>query len=80
MWIEALNQAGVEAISVLWKADRVYYPPTIWEFFLSGSRTDTTFEVAAAGKDSTTNISTSSDGSAEEAEQPGVIEKYKNTN
>ena len=80
MWIEALNQARVEASSVLRKVDRVYYPPTIREFVLSGSRTDTTFEVAAAGKDSTTNISTSSDRSIEEAEQPRVIEKYKNTN
>ena len=80
VWIEALNQAGVEALSVLRKADRVYYPLTIRESIPSSSRTDTTSEVAMAGKDSTANVSTSSDRSAEEAEQFGVTKKDKNTN
>ena len=29
VWDEALNQAGVEAFSVLRKAESVYYPPAI---------------------------------------------------
>ena len=31
VWNETLKQAGVEASSDLWKAERVYYPPTIKE-------------------------------------------------
>ena len=29
VWNEALKRVGVEASSDLWKADKVYYPPTI---------------------------------------------------
>ena len=31
VWNDTLKQAGVEASSDLWKAERVYYPPTIKE-------------------------------------------------
>ena len=31
VWNEALKQAGVEASSDLWKAEKVYYPPAIRE-------------------------------------------------
>ena len=31
VWNKALKQAGVEASSDLWKAERVYYPPAIRE-------------------------------------------------
>ena len=31
VWNEAFKQAGVEASSDLWKAERVYYPPAIRE-------------------------------------------------
>ena len=31
VWNETLKQAGVEALSDLWKVERVYYPPTIKE-------------------------------------------------
>ena len=31
VWNEALNQAGVEASSDLWKVENVYYPPAIQE-------------------------------------------------
>ena len=31
VWNKTLKQAGVEASSDLWKAERVYYPPTIKE-------------------------------------------------
>lgn len=58
----------------------VYQPSAIQQFIPSGSRTNTASEMAAAGKDSTVNVSTSSNRLVEEAEQPGVIEKNKNTN
>ena len=31
VWNEAFKQAGVEASSNLWKAEKVYYPPAIRE-------------------------------------------------
>ena len=31
VWNKALKRAGVEASSDLWKAEKVYYPPTIHE-------------------------------------------------
>ena len=31
VWNEALKRAGVEALSDLWKAEKVYYPPAIRE-------------------------------------------------
>ena len=31
VWNEALKQAGVDALSDLWKAECVFYPPTIKE-------------------------------------------------
>ena len=58
----------------------MYYPPAIREFVPSGSRIDTTFEVAEVGKDSSVIIPTSSDKLAEGAEHPGVPEKEKTAN
>ena len=80
VWNEALNQAKVEASSVLRRAESVYYPPAIRESVSFGSRTDTTSEVTKVGKDSSTSVPTSSDKPAEEAEHLGVIEKEKNAN
>ena len=31
VWEEALKQAGVEASSDIWKAERIFYPPAIHE-------------------------------------------------
>ena len=47
VWDEALNQAGVEASSMLRKAENIYYPPTIRASSLNNSKTDTPLEVAA---------------------------------
>ena len=58
----------------------MYYPPAIWEFVPSGSRTDTTFEVTEMGKDSSASVSTSFDKLVEEAEHLEVTEKEKNAN
>jgi len=58
----------------------MYYPLTIQKSVPSGSRTDTTYEVAEVGKDSLVNVPTASDKPAEEAEHLGVTEKEKNAN
>ena len=42
VWDEALNQAGVEASSILRKAESVYYPPTIRPSSFSDSKADPT--------------------------------------
>ena len=40
VWDEALNQAGVEASSVLRKVENIYYPSTICASSSSNSKTD----------------------------------------
>ena len=47
-WDEALNQAGVEASSVLKKAESVYYPPTIRPQSSADSKAD--LESSKAGE------------------------------
>ena len=79
VWNEALNQAKVEASSVLRMAESVYYPLVIRDVS-SGSRTDTTSEVIKVSKDSSASVPTSFDKPAEKAEHPKVIEKEKNAN
>ena len=68
IWNKALNQAGVEALSVLRKAKSVYFPPTIRESIPFNSRINTPPEMAKAGKDSSANAPTSFDKPPEEAE------------
>ena len=80
VWNKALNQAGVEASSILRKIENVYYPPAIRAFGPSSLRTDTSSKVAEVGKDSIAKVPTSSDNHVEVAEQPEVIEKEKNVN
>ena len=58
----------------------MYTNPAIRESVPSGSRTEIASEVVEVGKDSTTNVLTSSDKPSKEAEQPGVTEKDKNAN
>ena len=54
VWNETLKQAEVEASSDLWKAERVYYPPTIKEDASSSSEAkDALGQTKAAGPDST---------------------------
>ena len=79
VWDEALNQAGVEASSILRKAENVYYPlPSECLFLLARSGVDTTSKVPEASTDSATNAPVSSNKLAEEAEHSGVMEKEKN--
>ena len=80
VWNETLNKVGVEASSMLRRAESMYYPPTIQKSVPSGSRTNTTYEVAEVGKDSLVSVPTASNKPAEEAEHLGVTEKEKNAN
>ena len=80
VWNEALNQVGVEASSVLRRAESMYYPSVIWKSIPSGSRTDTTSEVREVSKDSLVSVPTSFDKPTEEAKQPRATEKEKNAN
>ena len=52
VWNEALKQAGVDALSDLWKAECVFYPPTIRkDATLSSEVKDAPEEVEAASPD-----------------------------
>ena len=80
VWNEALKQAGVKALSDLWKAKRVYYPPTIREDAPSSSEVrDAPEEVKAAGPGATLAI-TSSKESAKESDPSRAAEKDEGQN
>ena len=80
IWNEALNQAEVEASSVLRKVANVYYPLAIRASGPTCSRTDPAPEVAKVGRDSPAKVLTSSNNPTQVAKDPEVIEKEKNTN
>ena len=75
VWNEALNQAGVEASSILRKAKSVYYPPAICASSSSSSKTDTPLEVADPEKSNPKKVPPSSSSPPKVAKQPGVNEK-----
>ena len=64
---EALNWAGIEASSSLRKATNVYYPLAIRRSVPFCLRINAEPEVAEVGKDSTTNVTSSSANLFEEA-------------
>ena len=72
VWNEALKQAGVEASSDLWKAERVYYPPAIREDATPSSEVrDALEEVEAASLEAAIGI-TSPKESAKESDPSGA--------
>ena len=80
VWNKALKQVGVEASSDLWKAERVYYPPTIREYAPSSSEVkDAPEEVEVAGPDSALAI-TSSKEPAKESDPSGAAETNEGQN
>ena len=80
VWKEALKQAGVEALSDLWKVERVYYPPAIREDAPSSSKArDTSRGIEAAGLDSALAITSSKD-LAEESGPSGTAETNEGQN
>ena len=79
-WYEALNQAGVETLSALRRAENVYYPFAIRRSIPSFSRIDGKSEVAEVSKDNTTNVTTTFVILSKEAERLGATKKEKNSN
>ena len=80
VWNKALKQAGVEASSNLWKAERVYYPPAIREDApFSSEVRDAPEEVEAAGPDAALAI-TSSKEPAKESDPSGAAEMNEGQN
>ena len=72
VWNEALNQAGVEAYSVLRKGKSVYYLQAIRASSYSNSKANTPPEVADPEKSSPSKVPPSSSSPQKVAEQPGV--------
>ena len=80
VWNEALKQAGVEASSDLWKAERMYYPPAIREDAPSSSEArDALEKIEAASPDAALAI-TSSKGPAKESDPSGAAETDEGPN
>ena len=75
VWNETLNQAEVEASSVLRKAENVYYPQAICASSFSSSKADTPLEVANPEKSTLKKIPPPSGNPPKVVEQPGVNEK-----
>ena len=75
VWNKALNQAGVEASSVLRKAESVYYPQVIRASSFSSSKADTPPEVADLEKSSTKKVPPSFGSPPKVAEQPRMNKK-----
>ena len=80
VWNETLKQAGVEASSDLWKAERVYYPPAIREdAFSSSEAKDAPGQIEAAGPDAALAI-TSSKEPTKESGPSGAVETDEGQN
>ena len=82
MWIEALNQAGVEASSALRRAENVYYPPAICASGLSstsGPKADIVSKEDADNEASTAKILPSSNSPRKDTKQAKALEKVKDT-
>ena len=80
VWNEALKQAGVKASSALWRAEHVYYPPTIREDASSNSEVrDVLEEVEAIGPRVALAI-TSSEGPAKESEPSNTTKMNEGQN
>ena len=67
VWNKALNQAGVEASSILKKAESVYYPPAIRALGSASSKVDTSSKVTELRKGNPVEAPPSSDRPSEEA-------------
>ena len=80
VWNETLKQVGVEASSDLWKAEKVYYPPTIRETAPVNSETvSAPKEAEAARPEATLAVSTTNEP-AEGGELLGVTETRGSSN
>ena len=80
VWNEALKQAGVEASSDLWKAEKVYYPLAICETVPSSSKTLNAQEKAEAARPEAALAVSTPNEPAEGGELPGVTETHGSSN
>ena len=75
MWKEAFNQAGIEAVSALRRAESVYYPPAIQASGSSGPKADIDSKEADTGKESPAKVLPSVQSSSKKAKLPKGTEK-----
>ena len=80
VWNEALKQAGVEALSDLWKLERVYYPSAIKEDALPSSEVRDALEVAEAASPEAALAITSSKELAKGSDPSGAAETNEGQN
>ena len=79
-WSEALNQAGVEASSVLRKAESIYYPLAIRPSSFADSKADLVSSEAGEIQDSPPKAPPAANTSSEETEQAEGVTKVGDVN
>ena len=80
MWIETLNQAGVEASFALRRAENVYSPQLfVPQAFLARPRADIVSKEDAGNEASPAKILPSSNSPRKDTEQAKAFEKVKDT-
>ena len=72
VWNEALKRAGVEASSSLWKAEKVYYPPTIRETTSASSEAMSALQETEAAQPEAAQVVLTPDESTKGGELHGV--------
>ena len=80
VWNEALKQAGVEASSDLWKAEKVYYPSAIRETAPINSEIVSAPEKAEVARPEVALAMSAPNEPAEGAELPGVTKTRGSSN
>ena len=77
MWNEALNQVGVDASSILRRAENVYYPSAIWALGCSSSKVETALKDLAFSKDALASALQPPTSPTKEVKQVSAAEKEK---
>ena len=80
VWNEALKQAGVKALSDLWKVENVYYPPAIRETAPVSSEAESAPKEAKTTWPEAVLAVTTPNKPAEEGELPGATETHGSLN
>ena len=80
VWNEALKQAGVKALSDLWKVEKVYYPPAIRETTLASFEAEGALEEAETDRPEAALAITTLNEPVEGDELPGATETYGSLN
>ena len=80
VWNEALKRAGVEASSSLWKAEKVYYPPTIRETASASSEAVSALQETEAAQPEAAQLILAPDESTKGGELHGATETPRGPN